>query len=264
MSAKFQLDNYVPVSERLEQFYADHPEGRILTSIVEHNEETGFVLMRAEAYRQQEDAVPAATGHAYESRGDGYVNKTSHIENCETSAVGRALALMGYEIKRGVASREEMQKVERMSTPRPTPVPTEKETLMKGVQDACKLLNQAGDVPPWTPARVREFVKNEMGAASPDDLAVEETQELLKRLSLRLDGLKGDKPSEKGPFCDCGIARVRKEGTKNGKKWAGFMCANKVKEHTPVWIDLEAEQKAELKQQMADDEEYDPDETADF
>lgn len=108
--------DYVPVSERLEQFYSDHPEGRILTSIVEHDAENGFVLIRAEVYRKQDDAVPSATGHAFENRSEGYVNKTSYIENCETSATGRALALLGYEIKRGVASREEMEKTERMQS----------------------------------------------------------------------------------------------------------------------------------------------------
>lgn len=106
--------DYVPVSERLEHFYKDYPSGRVLTSIVEHDAEHGFVLIRAEIYRQHDDAMPAATGHAFENRSEGYVNKTSYIENCETSATGRALALLGYEIKRGIASREEMEKTERM------------------------------------------------------------------------------------------------------------------------------------------------------
>lgn len=118
--AKDRFADYVPVSERLEQFYSDHPEGRILTNIVEHDAENGFVLIRAEVYRQQDDAVPAATGHAFENRSEGFVNKTSYIENCETSATGRALALLGYEIKRGIASKEEMEKTERMATPEQT------------------------------------------------------------------------------------------------------------------------------------------------
>ena len=108
--------DYVPVSERLERFYTDHPEGRVLTSIVEHDAENGFVLIRAEIYREKDDATPASTGHAFENRSEGYVNKTSYIENCETSATGRALALLGYEIKRGIASREEMEKTERMGS----------------------------------------------------------------------------------------------------------------------------------------------------
>lgn len=113
-TARDRFADYVPVSERLEQFYTDHPKGRILTSIVEHDAENGFVLIRAEIYRQQDDSVPSSTGHAFENRSEGYVNKTSYIENCETSATGRALAMLGYEIKRGIASREEMEKTERM------------------------------------------------------------------------------------------------------------------------------------------------------
>lgn len=114
-AVKDRFADYVPVSERLEQFYSDHPEGRILTTIVEHDAENGFVLIRAEVYKQLDDAVPIATGHAFENRSEGYVNKTSYIENCETSAAGRALAMAGYEIKRGIASREEMEKTERMN-----------------------------------------------------------------------------------------------------------------------------------------------------
>lgn len=119
MPANDRLKDYVPVSERLERFYSEFPEGRVLTSIVEHNAENGFVLIRAEVYKQKDDALPSATGHAFENRSEGYVNKTSYIENCETSAAGRALALAGYQIKHGIASREEMQKVERMNGDEP-------------------------------------------------------------------------------------------------------------------------------------------------
>ncbi len=105
---RFNPDEYITVSERIEKFYAKFPQGRILTSIVEHNAETGFVLIRAEVYRDPEDALPAATGHAYELRTAGHVQAGSYVEVGETSAVGRALALLGFEVRRGVASREEV------------------------------------------------------------------------------------------------------------------------------------------------------------
>lgn len=108
-----RFEDYVPVAERIEQFYTAHPAGRILTSIIEHDREAGFVLIRAEVYRNSEDTMPAATGHAFELKGEGYVNKTSYLENCETSSVGRALALLGFEVRRGIASREEMEKTSR-------------------------------------------------------------------------------------------------------------------------------------------------------
>ncbi|MDQ1612996.1 MAG: hypothetical protein QOG00_2927 [Pyrinomonadaceae bacterium] len=78
-----RFEDYVPVAERLERFYERFPDGRVITHIIEHNSESGFVLMRAEVYRSPDDAQPAATGHAFEVRGESYVNKTSYIENCE-------------------------------------------------------------------------------------------------------------------------------------------------------------------------------------
>lgn len=107
---RFNPEEYVTVNERITLFYQKFPQGRLLTSIVEHNAETGFVLVRAEAYREPDDQLPAATGHAYELRSAGHVQAGSYVEVCETSAVGRALALLGFEVKRGVASREEVQR----------------------------------------------------------------------------------------------------------------------------------------------------------
>jgi hypothetical protein len=119
---RFNPDEYVTVHERVEKFYTRFPQGRITTSILEHSAETGFILIRAEVYREQDDAMPAATGHAYELRSSGHVQQGSYVEVCETSAVGRALALLGFEVRRGIASREEMQKAARKQ-PQPAPPP---------------------------------------------------------------------------------------------------------------------------------------------
>lgn len=113
--ANFDLSNYIPVHKRIVEFYARFPDGRIVTRLVRLNEDSGFVCIKASVYRNVDDAQPSATGHAFEIRGQGYVNTTSFIENGETSAVGRALANLGFEIEKGIASREEMQKVERMT-----------------------------------------------------------------------------------------------------------------------------------------------------
>jgi hypothetical protein len=111
------MQDYVTVAERIEKFYERFEQGRIITSIIEHDSERGFILMRAEIYRQPDDAQPASTGHAFEYKDAGFVQKTSYIETCETSCVGRALALLNFETKRGIASREEMEKVNRMRQP---------------------------------------------------------------------------------------------------------------------------------------------------
>lgn len=117
--ANFDLSKYNPVHSRIAEFYEKYPKGRIVTEIVRLNEETGFVCIKANVFRQPDDAEPGATGHAFEIRGQGFVNTTSFVENCETSAVGRGLAILGFAIENGIASREEMQKVERMTNPAP-------------------------------------------------------------------------------------------------------------------------------------------------
>lgn len=105
MSGNFKLDDYVQVNERVELFYKDFPEGSIQTEIT--HLDVDKVIIKAYIYRNQDDKRPC-TGHAMEKEGSSFINKTSHIENCETSAVGRALAMMGYEIKKSIASREEV------------------------------------------------------------------------------------------------------------------------------------------------------------
>src|SRR5947209_10163105 len=141
---RFDLDSYITVHERIEKFYAKWPTGRILTSIVEHNAETGFVLVRAEVYREQDDALPAATGHAYELRSAGHVQAGSYVEVGETSAVGRALALLGFEVRRGVASREEIergakkQQAASRPTEKPAPASEQPATQEKPVSQAAE------------------------------------------------------------------------------------------------------------------------------
>jgi hypothetical protein len=128
----FNLDNYETVEDRLVKFWADHTDGRINTSI--HYYDDTRILVRAEVYFDREDVRPVATGYAEELRGASPVNRTSHAENAETSAIGRALANCGYAAKGARPSREEMQKVERgdvwVSRPmNPTVVVTKNNTV---------------------------------------------------------------------------------------------------------------------------------------
>ena len=82
-----------------------HPLWAIETMILDNTD--GVVLM--EAIIKDEQGRVLATGHAYEQEGSTFINKTSFIENCETSAVGRALAMLGIGIDSSVASAEEME-----------------------------------------------------------------------------------------------------------------------------------------------------------
>ena len=152
-----RFEDYVPVAERLERFYERFPDGRVITHIIEHNMETGFVLMRAEVYRNADDAQPAATGHAFEVRSEGYVQKTSYIEVCETSSVGRALALLGFEVKRGIASREEIEKPMRMAAGRTTQGAAEPSPEEQAARLDAEILQSAAALG-YDEAKVRKWV----------------------------------------------------------------------------------------------------------
>ena len=116
--AMFNLADYETVEDRLVKFWEDHKQGRILTSI--HYYDDNRILVRAEIYFNREDDRPVATGYAEEVRGASPVNKTSHAENAETSAIGRGLANCGYATKGSRPSREEMEKVQRGETTSPS------------------------------------------------------------------------------------------------------------------------------------------------
>ena len=104
--SEFNLNDYISVNTRIEKFWEKYPAGRIETTILSIT--NGVITMKANVYRDILDVNPAATGHAYEKEGASFINKTSALENCETSVVGRALAILGFEVKAGIASKEEV------------------------------------------------------------------------------------------------------------------------------------------------------------
>lgn len=115
--ANFNLADYETVDSRLNRFYEKHPEGRIITHLVEtRTNDLGQIIQyvfKAEAYRNFADAVAAATGYAEEQVGSNPVNRTSPLENCETSAIGRCLANLGFSPKGSRPTQTEMTKAER-------------------------------------------------------------------------------------------------------------------------------------------------------
>jgi hypothetical protein len=111
---RFDLESYVDVQARINQFWTDHPEGRIITTLLSLPDEFDRCRYKAEVYFSWQDHKPAATGHAFELAGGAGANATSHEENCETSAIGRALANLGYaKTRQDRPSRQEMDKVNR-------------------------------------------------------------------------------------------------------------------------------------------------------
>jgi len=96
--------NYVMINERLRFFKEQHPNWTIYTEIIERTPEE--VLMRA--IIKDESGAFKAEGLAFETRSSSMVNKTSYIENCQTSAVGRALGFLGIGITESIATAEEV------------------------------------------------------------------------------------------------------------------------------------------------------------
>jgi len=109
----FKLEDYETVEERLTKFWKEHPDGRIETELIEATTSRFIVLARI--YRTEADSKAWTFGHAYEVVSDRGVNSTSALENCETSAIGRALANANYATRGKRPSREEMTKVIRVT-----------------------------------------------------------------------------------------------------------------------------------------------------
>jgi hypothetical protein len=107
----FNPADYAEVAERLPLFWKDCPRGRIITEIIVDDGER--IVIKASLFPTYEDHHPSTTGFAEEIRGSSMVNKTSALENCETSAIGRALANYQYQGSKKRASLEEMVKVYR-------------------------------------------------------------------------------------------------------------------------------------------------------
>ena len=153
----FDLSDYEPVASRLDRFLKAHPDARVITDLVHYLSD--IAVFKAELWL---DGEIIATGWAEEIRGQGNVNKTSHLETCQTGAVGRALAdagLSGSDFTQR-PSREEMSKVVRMQgdtqITEPSNLASDKQQNM--IRAVCKSM---GKVPP---ANLQGMTKREASA----------------------------------------------------------------------------------------------------
>src|SRR5438445_1068582 len=105
---ELNLSDYALVADRITLFYERYPTGRIVTHL--HSRTAREITFRTLVFRSAEDAAPAATGWASERIGDGEINEVACLENTETSAIGRALANLGFTACVRRPSREEMEK----------------------------------------------------------------------------------------------------------------------------------------------------------
>lgn len=96
--------DYVPVNERIKAFRKIYPRGQIITEII--GLQDGICTMKCSVY--DDEGTLLGTGHGQEKEGSTFINKTSYIENCETSCIGRALGSLGIGLDNGFASYEEV------------------------------------------------------------------------------------------------------------------------------------------------------------
>lgn len=97
--------DYAEVNQRIKAFRMVYPQGTIATEMLSNQD--GVCVFKASVLTEEGNLI--ATGTAYERENSTFINKTSYIENCETSAIGRALGIAGFGIDVSVASAEEVQ-----------------------------------------------------------------------------------------------------------------------------------------------------------
>jgi len=149
--AKFNLDNYETVEDRLKKYWEDNPQGRISTDVVHITDDGSCVTIKAEIFVWHEDVglYCVATGIAQETKGQGgFANADAWMENCETSAIGRALANWKYQgSNKPRPSRQEMSKVQVEKKPVKKPTKQEQEAMNKVVDEmVAEPTNTTGDV----------------------------------------------------------------------------------------------------------------------
>lgn len=121
MPGRFNLNDYVTVQDRIDQFWEKYPDGRIETIMISDPNIFERVVIRAEVYKHRDNPRPDTSDIAAEEAGkNGMANTTSWHENCATSAIGRALADLSFSTSKNRASRSEMEKVQRMEADRTT------------------------------------------------------------------------------------------------------------------------------------------------
>ena len=184
----FNLDNYETVEVRLEKFIKDYPDFRVETELVSFQNDR--YIVKAWLYRTFADSTPFSSGLAEETISSRGVNATSALENCETSAIGRALANAGYASKGKRPSREEMVKATRAKLTQPKEyIPVVNES------DPWTIKTVA---PPSTSAEAVEIVKDIIGGTTDKDV----------------------------PRCPHGEMHWATGTSKQGKPWGHFKCMN--------------------------------------
>jgi len=207
----FNLQDYETVETRLEKWHGQYPDSRVETELIEASN-TRFIVF-CKLFKTEADAKPCATGLAFETITEKGVNSTSALENCETSAIGRALANAGFAAKGKRASREEMAKVnnqpnqyeKKLAERRYSPPATRSAAVEDALRASFAVENKEADPQQWTVSEVVDSI----GSSTPNE----------------------------PPACEHG--HILKEGiSKGGKPYYGYVC--KAKQCEPKWAKITA------------------------
>ena len=211
----FNLEDYETVEERLIKFWKDHPDGQIHTKIIEHS--GSRFIVEAAIYRTEADARPWTTGLAEETIQGRGVNATSALENCETSAIGRALANAGYATKGKRASREEMNKVKASSEVKATI----DEVKAKMASTSGEYIPVVKEEDPWTTK----------SATMPPTMG--EAVSMVKEII-------GGQTEKDIPQCHHGEMMWKTGTSKAGKPWGHFKCTSTRIDQCkdPIWYEI--------------------------
>lgn len=257
--AKFNLEDYETVEDRLKKFWKDYPEGRIYTEVVHITEDGTCVTVRALGYQFKDDLNPISTGIAQETKGQGgFANSDAWMENCETSAIGRMLANWMYQgSNKPRPSKEEMSKVtkskpkveEELTFDVGEPVNNAQEIneIIKGMEPDEKLMKQykktaydkmiangfSTDVNDWSEAQVKDFIEafadTKNNSSIVDEIAAElgEVKDITKNCpecgkSEYIEDNREKKQSDPQKFGKIPSWSCSKYNGANGCGWAGW------------------------------------------
>jgi hypothetical protein len=208
----FNLQDYETVETRLEKWHGQFPDSRIETELIEASNTRFIVICRL--FKTEADAKYCSSGIASETISDRGVNATSALENCETSAIGRALANAGFAAKGKRASREEMVKV----------VDGEPKSFQEKLESKQNIYGKSG-----RSAAIETALRSSFEADKDVAPVAWTVGDVVAEIGASI-------PNEP-PACDHG--HILKEGiSKGGKPYRGYVC--KAKQCEPKWAKLTA------------------------
>jgi hypothetical protein len=205
----FNINDYETVEVRLGKYISEYPDFMVHTELLESTEKRFIVL--AKIYRTCVDSQPFATGLAYETITDRGVNQTSALENCETSAIGRALANAGYAAKGKRPSQSEMAKV--------IAAETEPKSFKEKLESRQNLYGKSGN---------SAIIETALRTAFEEDK--KEPEQIAWSIGDAIDAIGTSTPKEP-PACEHG--HILKQGISKGKgkPYYGYVCKKGVTEH---------------------------------